>query len=100
MNRSDLVAEVSRRASLPEPTARKVLDVLFGLGNDEGVIAAALREHQKVQVHGFGTWTAKPRAARQAKNPRTGEMLTIPARIQPSFRAALGFRSRLESKPG
>ena len=72
MNKSDLINSVSEETG----AARSMLEVVCG--RIFSAIENALAEGDQVAIHGFGTFTVKTRAARQGRNPRTGEPLSIP----------------------
>ena len=49
-------------------------------------IKKALHEHEEVVIHGFGKFSVKERAARTARNPRTGETIEVPAKYAVTFK--------------
>jgi DNA-binding protein HU-beta len=51
-------------------------------------ITHGLQSDEKVEIHGFGTFGVRERAARRGRNPQTGEQITIPASRKASFKAA------------
>ena len=67
-------------------TAEELVDAVFD------TITGALKEGKEVSITGFGTFSAKERKARQARNPRTGESVFVPARKAPKFKAAKGLK--------
>ncbi|MBZ8133952.1 HU family DNA-binding protein [Afifella sp. IM 167] len=73
MNKKDLIAQVSQRTGLAPTIAGDVVDALLGQIHD------ALRAGETVRIQNFGTFTVKSRAARTGRNPRTGELLRVPA---------------------
>lgn len=89
MTRSELCARVAARSSLSKTEAAAALGALTS------TIADALAEGETVTVAGFGKFEAKSRAARQGRNPRTGEPVTVPAARVPSFKAAKALRDGL-----
>ena len=89
MTRSELCARVAARSSLSKD------DVAAALGALTFTIADALAEDETVTVAGFGKFTARTRAARQGRNPRTGEPVDIPAARVPTFKAAKALRDAL-----
>ena len=70
------------------------MDALFS--PDGGVIAAALRRDDRVQITGFGTFEAKHRKARTGRNPRTGQTIRIAATKTPGFRAGKGLKDAIK----
>lgn len=89
MTRSELCVRVAARSSLSKA------DVTAALGAPTSTIADALAEGETVTIAGFGKFAARTRAARQGRNPRTGEPVDIPAARVPSFKAAKAFRDAL-----
>lgn len=86
MKKSDLSARVAARTSLSKAAAADAADALFS------AIADALAKGDSVSIAGFGTFSVKERAARQGRNPRTGEAISIAASTVPTFKAGKGLR--------
>lgn len=81
MSRTELVEFVAADANMSKAEAGRALDaVLKG-------IQAGLKKEGKVALVGFGTFSAKQRAAREGINPLTKEPLKIPAKTVVSFKA-------------
>lgn len=81
MNKSDLVQTVAEKAKMPKTTVGVAVDYVLD------AITEALANGEKVRLVGFGTFEVRERAAREARNPRTGETVKIPAAKTPSFKA-------------
>ena len=81
MNKNELVAAMAEKAELSKKDAEKALDAF------KAVVEEALVNGDKVQLVGFGTFEAKARPARVARNPRTGEEVKIEASKAPAFKA-------------
>jgi integration host factor subunit beta len=60
----------------------------------------ALARGQRVELRGFGAFTAKRRQARNGRNPRTGEVVPVAAKTTPAFRAAGRLLKRLNHRDG
>ncbi|QJQ32451.1 integration host factor subunit beta [Sphingomonas lacunae] len=56
-----------------------------------------LAQGGRVELRGFGTFSTRSRDAREGRNPRTGEIVSIPAKNVPYFKAGKEIRSRLNS---
>jgi DNA-binding protein HU-beta len=80
MTRSELIDKVAADAEITKKQAAAAIDSLI-----DG-IAEGLKTDDRVTLTGFGTFTAKNRAARMARNPRTGEEVPVPARRVPGFK--------------
>ncbi len=74
--------EVAAAAACGEAQARRALDGM------QATIASNVRKGADVSVYGFGRFFAARRAARMARNPRTGEAVRVPAHTVPNFRAS------------
>ena len=90
MKKSDLSSHVASQASLSKAAADNVVNTVFS------AIADALAKGEAVAIAGFGTFTTKSRAAREGRNPRTGETIAIPASTVPSFKAAKALRDAVD----
>jgi DNA-binding protein HU-beta len=90
VNKGDLVEMLAERASLSKAQASRVVDAIFDV--DKGLVASALRRGDKVQITGFGSFEARKRGPRTARNPRTGEAIQVPAGVAPVFRAGKPFK--------
>ena len=81
MNKPDIVAAVARSSGISKTSANTAGEEIFA------AITDALRKGEDVRLVGFGTFSTRRRAARQGRNPRTGETIQIPASTQPKFKA-------------
>lgn len=82
MNKTELIAVVANRAGVTQKVAEEVVSAFTD------TIAETLgRRGEKVVVTGFGTFEVRHRVQRSGKNPRTGEVITVPAQKTPAFRA-------------
>ena len=75
MSKSDLVSFMAEEAGLTMADATRALDAMM-----KGIVKG-LKESEKVTITGFCTFTAKHKDASTGRNPRTGEAVTIPARV-------------------
>lgn len=82
MTKVDLVNVVAAESGLKKKDAEAAVNAVFG------AITGALKDGNKVQLIGFGTFEVKEVAAREGRNPQTGEAITIPASKKPSFSAS------------
>ena len=87
MNKSELVDIVASNGGFRKGDAEKIVDCLF--------IADALKQGEEVRLTGFGTFTVASRAAGQARNPQTGETVTVAASSQPKFKAGKALKDAL-----
>jgi len=84
MNKSDLVQELSNKTGLNKTDSLRAIEALFD--PESGLITAALRAGEKVQISGFGTFETRQRSARTGRNPRTGTEIKIGPTISATFR--------------
>jgi DNA-binding protein HU-beta len=84
MNKSEMVQVLAERAGLSRADAARAVETVFD--PEAGVIAEALRQGERVQISGFGTFEAKQRKARTGRNPRTGTEIRIGPTVSASFR--------------
>ena len=90
MNKSELVQQLQDRAGLSRTDATKAIDALFSV--QDGIIARELKNGNKVQITGFGTFESKHREARTGRNPRTGKEINIAASTSAGFKAGKGLK--------
>ena len=89
MGKTDLIEVIAAKAGLTKADAGRALDAML-----EGV-KEGLKKEGKVAIVGFGTWTAKERAARDGINPLNGAPLHIPAKTVVSFKAGSKLKDAL-----
>ena len=87
MNKAELINAVAASAEVSKKDAEAVITATLD------TITAALKEGEKVQLVGFGSFEVKPRAARIGRNPKTKEAIEIPASVVPVFKAGKAFLS-------
>ena len=63
---------------------------------DFGAVTDALKAGDKIQLVGFGTFEVRERAEKQARNPRTGETMTVPASKVPTFKAGKALKDAIK----
>ena len=86
MNKSELIAMTAESTGLTKKDAERVLNAALD------AIIAAMGEHEKVQLSGFGTFEVKEREARVGRNPHTKEAIDIPATSVPVFKASKALK--------
>lgn len=88
MNKAALIAKIAEKSALNKKQAEAALTAFTD------TIVEALKEGDKVQLMGFGTFEIKERAARVGRKPSTGESIEIPAKKSPVFKAGKGFKDQ------
>ena len=93
MNKQDLMEKVAGKVKQPMTHAdlERVVSGVF----DE--IKKAVAEGDTVTIVGFGTFEAKQRAARMARNPQTGELMQVAAKKAPGFKAGKAFKDAVNA---
>ena len=86
MNKAALIAKIAEKSALNKKQAEAALNAF------EETVIEALKEGDKVQLMGFGTFEVRERAAHTGRNPATGEAIEIPASKSPVFKAGKGFK--------
>ncbi|PAV06585.1 hypothetical protein CBG25_05640 [Arsenophonus sp. ENCA] len=81
MNKTELINQIAEKADLTKKDSEKVLNAFIE------TVTEALKAGDDVQLVGFGSFQVKQRAARDGRNPKTGETLKIAAANVPSFKA-------------
>ena len=91
MNKAQLIEAIAADVNLPKTVASRALDAV--LKNIESTLVAG----EEVVLVGFGTFSAKKRAARTGRNPKTGEEISIPETIIPYFKPGKAFKEAVAS---
>ena len=86
MNRTELVAAMAEKTQLSKKDAEAALKAFVDVVSEE------MKKGEKVQLVGFGTFEVSERAAREGRNPQTGETMTIAASKTPKFKAGKAFK--------
>lgn len=95
MNKAELIEAVQQRLGTECSKAHAERAVNSVLNS----IAGGLREDTKVQLVGFGTFQVKDRAARQCRNPRTKEIMTVAASRTVTFRPGDALKESMADSP-
>ena len=86
MNKTELVAAMAKETKLAKKDVEAVLKSFIDVVSDE------LKKGEKVQLVGFGTFEVSKRAAREGRNPQTGETMKISASKAPKFIAGKALK--------
>ena len=90
MNKQAIVEAVNSILNTTKVQAEQVVDKVFDS------IVASLKKGEEVSVAGLGIFSVKQRAARDARNPRTGETVKVAAMKVPKFRAAKALKDAVK----
>jgi DNA-binding protein HU-beta len=86
MNKQALIDQIHEVIGGTKAQAEKAMDIIL-----ESIVST-LKKGDEVSIAGLGIFSAKTRAARTARNPRTGETVNVPAMKVPKFRAAKALK--------
>ena len=89
MNKTELITAVAAKTELTKKDTEKVLKAFTD------VVAEELKKGEKVQLVGFGTFEVSERAAREGRNPQTGETMKIAASKDPKFKAGKALKDMI-----
>ncbi len=92
MNKGELVDKIAEKASVTKKEADLVLSAALD------AIMEAVSSKDKVTLVGFGSFEPRERKAREGRNPKTGEAMTIPATVVPAFSAGKLFKEKVAAK--
>ncbi|MEN8168163.1 MAG: HU family DNA-binding protein [Pseudomonadota bacterium] len=86
MNKAELIEAMADAADISKAASARALDGMVD------AITGAMKAGDQVSLIGFGTFSVKERAARQGRNPQTGETIEIKASNIPSFKAGKALK--------
>jgi len=90
MNKAAIVDAVHAKLGGTKVQAEEVVDTMLD------AIVNTLKKGGEVSIAGLGIFSTKVRAARQARNPRTGETIPVPAMRVPKFRPAKALKEAVK----
>lgn len=90
MNKPELILKMSEKCNLSKKDAEAALLAFID------TVGEALAENDRVALVGFGTFSVGERAAREGRNPKTGEPMTIGAAKAPKFKAGSALKAQVK----
>ncbi|EKY07127.1 HU family DNA-binding protein [Capnocytophaga sp. Marseille-Q4570] len=81
MNKTELIDAIAVASGVSKADTKKAVEAFFSTVED------ALKKGDKVSIVGFGSWQVADKEAREARNPRTGEVIKVPAKKVVKFKA-------------
>ena len=91
MNKTELIAAVAEKAEISKKDAEKAVKAFTEVVSEELVNGG------KIQLVGFGTFEVSERPAREGRNPRTGETMTIAATKTPKFKVGKALKDMVNA---
>ena len=89
MNKTELIAAIAEKAEISKKDSEKALKAFID------VVTEQLKNDEKVQLVGFGTFEVSKRAAREGRNPQTGKTMKIEACKAPKFKAGKALKDAI-----
>lgn len=86
MNKTDLVGQVATKTGMTKKDVEKVVNAFLA------TVEGSLKDGDKVQLIGFGTFEVRGRKARKGRNPQTGQEISIAATKVPAFKAGKALK--------
>ncbi|MFP3019656.1 MAG: HU family DNA-binding protein [Arsenophonus sp.] len=86
MNKTELVNKIAEKANLSKRDSEKVLNAFVE------IVTETLKAGDDIRIVGFGGFQVKPRAGREGRNPKTGEVIQIAGTNLPSFKAGKNLK--------
>lgn len=91
MTKADLVEEVARRSDLSRKEAEEVVTTVLGC------LVESISSGEKIEVRGFGSFRLRGRGPRKGRNPKTGELVDVPAKRVAYFRPGKFLKELINS---
>ena len=92
MNKADLVSMIAAKSNLTKKDSESALNAFVE------TVQTALKNGEKIQLVGFGTFEVRQRSARNGVNPRTKQSIKIPASKAPVFKAGKALKTVVNKK--
>ena len=91
MKKVEFINKIAEEVGITKTEAEKALNVVFGTIKEE------VKAGNKIQIAAFGTFEPRNRAAREGRNPQTGETMQIPASVTAGFKLSKTFKDELNA---
>ena len=93
MTKADLIEEVSRIVELTRKESEVIVETIFTS------VVQSLREGEKVEIRGFGSFRTRERKGRVGRNPKSGEKVEVPPKTIPFFKPSKELRDVVNGGP-
>ncbi len=91
MTKAELVEEVSKASELTKKHSEVIVNTVFHS------IIGALKQGEKIELRGFGSFRIRQRGSRKGRNPKTGEQVDVPAKKIPYFKPGKELKELINS---
>jgi DNA-binding protein HU-beta/integration host factor subunit beta len=91
ITKQSLIQEIAKSTGFVRNDIKTVVEQFLGL------VGEKLIDGNTIEIRGFGTFACKPRKARPARNPRTGETVLIEERMVPTFKFSNDIKDKINS---
>ena len=90
MNKSDLVEYLAKNTDLTQKKSEKVINLVFN------EMIKALKNDDKIEIRGFGSFTVKGYRSYTGRNPKTGETIEVKSKRLPFFKVGRELKKRVD----
>ena len=90
MNKSDLIAVLSRKENLTEKLAADIVDLVFDGFTD------VLKKGGRIEIRGFGSFVVREYEAYKGRNPKTGKVVEVKPKKLPFFKVGRELKKRVD----
>ncbi|MBI5494017.1 MAG: integration host factor subunit beta [Deltaproteobacteria bacterium] len=91
MNKSELVDAIAEKRGLPRKRAEAVVEMVFEMMVD------SLKQGERIEVRGFGSFVVKHYGAYQGRNPRSGQPIQVKEKRLPFFKVGKELKERVDA---
>ncbi len=98
MNKSDLISCLAKACNLSKKDAVQIVNSIFSVHNNEGIIVRTLLKDEKISISGFGTFYIRKLGCRNLKVPtRANENIFVPASCYVNFKPSKILRNTIKN---
>jgi integration host factor subunit beta len=94
MTRADLIDKISQRGHMSAARAELLVDIVFGC------LKRSMRQGEKIELRGFGTFQVRQYKPHTGRNPRTGQAVAVKSKRVPHFKVSRELAARVNRKRG
>lgn len=91
MTKADIVDKVATGTGLTKLETEAIIEGFFR------TVIDALKQGKNIEIRGFGSYKVKKKQERQARNPKTGEQVFVPAHYVPTFKFSKDFKEMVDA---